>query len=289
MRMEITGHHVEITDSMRAYVVQKFEKLERHFPRAIHAHVVLQIEKERMKAEARISLGRGDVFADAEDDNMYTAVDQLIDKLDRQITKHKERLADRYRKESDKPPSITKPDPEFNHFQPHLSDLLAPERILCRSDVASKKCALEELARLLAQSDETLSPGKIFDCLLARERLSNTGIGNGVAMPHGYLENNKRMVGACIQLRHSIDFDAEDGKPVDLAFSILLPADHRDRCLGHLSGFARMLDDRALKSRLRRMRDPRKMLQLLADHERKHPPSHSILSSPLLNARVGSG
>ncbi|MDT0584109.1 MULTISPECIES: ribosome hibernation promoting factor [Alteromonadaceae] len=92
MQINLTGHHVDITDSLRAYVDTKFEKLERHFDHISNVHVVLNVEKLSQKAEATVHLKGDVVHANAEHNDMYAAIDGLIDKLDRQVIKHKEKL-----------------------------------------------------------------------------------------------------------------------------------------------------------------------------------------------------
>ncbi|MCP3429329.1 ribosome hibernation promoting factor [Opacimonas viscosa] len=92
MQINLTGHHVEITDSLRNYVDTKFEKLERHFDHINNVHVILNVEKINQKAEAVVNLNGGEVFATSENADMYAAIDSLIDKLDRQVIKHKEKL-----------------------------------------------------------------------------------------------------------------------------------------------------------------------------------------------------
>ena len=92
MRLDISGHHVEITDSLRSYVDSKFEKLERHFDHINNVHVILNVEKLSQKAEAKLNVDGGEIFAASENDDMYAAIDALIDKLDRQVIKHKEKL-----------------------------------------------------------------------------------------------------------------------------------------------------------------------------------------------------
>lgn len=99
MQLNITGHHVDITDSLQNYVATKFERLERHFDNVTNVHVILTVEKQRQKAEATIHISGADVFADAENADMYTSIDALVDKLDRQIKKHKEKLQDHHRSE----------------------------------------------------------------------------------------------------------------------------------------------------------------------------------------------
>jgi len=91
MQINLTGHHVDITDSLREYVGTKFEKLERHFDHISNVHVILNVEKLKQKAEATIHLAGGEVFANAQHNDMYAAIDGLVDKLDRQVIKHKEK------------------------------------------------------------------------------------------------------------------------------------------------------------------------------------------------------
>lgn len=91
MQINLTGHHVDITDPLKDYVESKFERLERHFDHVIKVHVILSVEKLRQKAEARIHMNGADVFADAVHEDMYAAIDGLIDKLDRQVLKYKEK------------------------------------------------------------------------------------------------------------------------------------------------------------------------------------------------------
>jgi putative sigma-54 modulation protein len=94
MQLDITGHHLEITDSLRNYVTEKLEKVNRHFDHVGNTHVILSVEKNRMLAEAKLNVTGGELFANAEDEDMYAAIDALIEKLDRQVKKHKEKLTD---------------------------------------------------------------------------------------------------------------------------------------------------------------------------------------------------
>ncbi len=97
MQLTVTGHHIEITPALRSYVTSKMERLGRHFDRVTNLHVVLSVEKLRQKAEATLhASGGADLFANAEHEDMYAAIDALSDKLDRQIKKHKEKLKDHH-------------------------------------------------------------------------------------------------------------------------------------------------------------------------------------------------
>jgi ribosome hibernation promoting factor len=97
MQTNLTGHHIDITPSLRNYVESKFERLERHFDNMTNTHVILTVEKDRQKAEATINVNRGRLFAEAEHEDMYAAIDSLVDKLDRQVKKHKEKLTNHHR------------------------------------------------------------------------------------------------------------------------------------------------------------------------------------------------
>lgn len=99
MQINLTGHHIDITPALRSYVQEKFEKLERHFNNMTNIHVILTVEKERQIAEAEVHVNGRDLFANAENNDMYAAIDGLIDKLDRQVKKHKEKLRDHHNRE----------------------------------------------------------------------------------------------------------------------------------------------------------------------------------------------
>lgn len=92
MQVNLTGHHVDITNSMRAYVDEKIARLERHFDHVTNVHVILSVEKLNKKAEATVHIAGADVFADSTHEDMYAAIDSLVDKLDRQVIRHKEKV-----------------------------------------------------------------------------------------------------------------------------------------------------------------------------------------------------
>jgi putative sigma-54 modulation protein len=93
MQINLSGHHVEVTSSLREYVDTKFLKLERHFDHINNVHVVLTVEKLNQKAEASVHINGGEVFASAVNSDMYASIDTLVDKLDRQILKYKGKIA----------------------------------------------------------------------------------------------------------------------------------------------------------------------------------------------------
>ena len=91
MQISVSGHHIEVTESLRTFVESKFEKLERHFDHVTDVHVVLTVEKLNQKAEAIVQISGAKLFAEDTQEDMYVAIDKLVDKLDRQIIKHKEK------------------------------------------------------------------------------------------------------------------------------------------------------------------------------------------------------
>lgn len=91
MQIIITGHHLEVTDSLKAHTELKFEKLKRHFDNVADVHVILTVEKLDQKAEATVKISGATLFAEDVNSDMYDAIDKVVDKLDRQIIKHKEK------------------------------------------------------------------------------------------------------------------------------------------------------------------------------------------------------
>ena len=95
MQLNISGHHLDITDPIKDYVTNKLSKLERHHDRITSTNVILSVEKLVQKAEATVHVSGGEFFANSEHDDLYAAIDILTDKLDRQLIKHKEKNRDR--------------------------------------------------------------------------------------------------------------------------------------------------------------------------------------------------
>ena len=91
MNLHLSGHHVDVTPAMRDYVTSKFTRITRHFDHVIDVNVILSVEKLKQKIEANVHLSGKDIFVECDDADMYAAIDALVDKLDRQILKHKER------------------------------------------------------------------------------------------------------------------------------------------------------------------------------------------------------
>ena len=96
MQLSISGHHIDVTDSLRDFVTDKLERLERHYDHITNVHVVLSVEKLVQRAEATMHVSGRELFADADSEDLYNAIDMMTDKLDRQLLKHKEKATSRY-------------------------------------------------------------------------------------------------------------------------------------------------------------------------------------------------
>lgn len=145
-----------------------------------------------------------------------------------------------------------------------IADLIKPEHVVARLRATSKKQALQELAK--RASDIIGQPERaIFSVLMKRERLGTTGVGNGIAIPHGKLPNLDRLYGLFARLEHPIDFESIDDRPVDLIFLLIAPeasgADH----LKALARVSRLLRDKAACEKLRGTDDAEALYALLVD------------------------
>ena len=103
MQLTITGHHIDVTPALKKKVESKLAKLEKHFDQLTDIHCVLTVEKLQHKAEATVHVSGGTLYADAIQEDMYAAVDLLVDKLSRQVKKHKEKITDHHAREARKP------------------------------------------------------------------------------------------------------------------------------------------------------------------------------------------
>jgi nitrogen PTS system EIIA component len=150
-----------------------------------------------------------------------------------------------------------------------IDELLTPDSVIPRLRATSKKQALQELAKRAAEVTG-LPERAIFDVLLERERLGTTGVGNGIAIPHGKLPGLSRLYGLFARLEHPVDFDSIDEQPVDLIFLLLAPeaagADH----LKALARVSRLLRDRVICEKLRGADHPYALYALLRERAASH-------------------
>ena len=146
----------------------------------------------------------------------------------------------------------------------HLLDLLAPARVSAGAKASSKKRLLELLAQRLADGDAERERA-LFDSLCQRERLGSTGLGHGVAIPHGRSACISVATGAVLRLAEPVDFGAGDGEPVDLLFALAVPEHFTQQHLVLLAQLAEMFGDEAFRARLRAAPDGEALYRLLAD------------------------
>ena len=105
MNLNLSGHHLEITPAIREHVLSKLGKVKRHFDNVIDVNVILSVDKLKQKAEANVHLSGKTIFVECDDENLYVAIDSLVEKLDRQILKHKEKHTARRHDGSGKQPA----------------------------------------------------------------------------------------------------------------------------------------------------------------------------------------
>ena len=130
-----------------------------------------------------------------------------------------------------------------------IAKLLPTANVLLDLDVGSKKRVFER-AGLLFENNHNIARSLVFDSLFAREKLGSTGLGQGVAIPHGRIKGIKEAVGALVRVREPIPFDAPDGQPVGLIFILLVPERATDLHLQILSELAQMFSDQSFRERL---------------------------------------
>lgn len=130
-----------------------------------------------------------------------------------------------------------------------IAKLLPASNILVDVEVSSKKRMFEQVG-LLFENNQGIARSLVFDSLFARERLGSTGLGQGVAIPHGRIKGLKDPVGAFLRLKTAVAFDAPDGRPVELVFVLLVPEQATEQHLEILSELAQMFSDRELRGRL---------------------------------------
>ena len=152
----------------------------------------------------------------------------------------------------------------------HLIDLLAPTRIVCGANITSKKRLLELLATRLADGESPDVERRIFDSLCCREKLGSTGLGHGVAIPHGRIAGLTAATGCFVRLTEPLAFDSVDAKPVDLIFALAVPEHFTNQHLMLLSQLAEMFSDADFCTRLRNTRECSALYATLSDWQLTH-------------------
>ena len=147
-----------------------------------------------------------------------------------------------------------------------LNDLLTPKRVAVGMTASSKKRALEKISSLLHDGSLELDRNAAFQALVERERLGSTGIGNGIALPHGRLKGLRNPIGAFAILEREMDFDTLDGKPVRIIFALLVPENANEAHLQILSMLAATFSDNDFCDRLLTMESVDEAHQALSDY-----------------------
>jgi len=145
----------------------------------------------------------------------------------------------------------------------NVTNLLAPDRTVVLDNIASKKRLLEHVSELLGSSSTQVTQQAIFDALVNREKLGSTGLGKGVAIPHGRMSGLTEPVCALVRLVTPVDFDAADGQPVDLIFALLVPEDSTEEHLQVLSTIAEIFSNKNICALLRECDDGECLLNQL--------------------------
>ena len=149
-----------------------------------------------------------------------------------------------------------------------LNDIINVDRIKIGINVQSKKRALEVLSQLLAQ--DQLNASDIFDGLISRERLGATGVGYGIAIPHGRITNCKKITGAFIKLDQAVDFNTVDNQPVDTLFALIVPEESTDEHLQVLALLASMFNEETFRQKLHNSNTAEAVNKLLHDWQPSH-------------------
>ena len=143
-----------------------------------------------------------------------------------------------------------------------VAKLLGPADVVLDLQVSSKKRLFEQVG-LLFENQHAIARSVVFDSLFARERLGSTGLGQGVAIPHGRIKGLKEALGAFIRVAQPVPFDAPDGNPVTLVFVLLVPEKATEKHLQLLSELAQMFSDKALREAMTRAPDAAALHQLV--------------------------
>lgn len=164
----------------------------------------------------------------------------------------------------------TVPDAGSEALMSRLAQILSPTNVVVNLPVTSKKRLFEQVG-LLFENSQGIERGRVFDSLFARERLGSTGLGEGVAIPHGRIKGLKEASAAVVRLAQPIAFDAPDGKPVQLLVFLLVPEHATDEHLELLSELAELLSDARIRSALQETTDPVELHRILSTWEPQRP------------------
>ncbi|MGW8183875.1 MAG: PTS IIA-like nitrogen regulatory protein PtsN [Burkholderiales bacterium] len=155
-----------------------------------------------------------------------------------------------------------------------IAKLLPVTNVILDLDVSSKKRVFEQVG-LLFENNHQIARSQVFDSLFAREKLGSTGLGQGIAIPHGRIKGLKEAVGALVRMKQPIPFDAPDGQAVNLIFVLLVPDRATDVHLQILSELAQMFSDKPFRERLLSGTSAAELHQLIAEWQPHAAGQHS--------------
>lgn len=147
----------------------------------------------------------------------------------------------------------------------NIAEIITADRIRICSDIRSKKRALEEVSQLLSSGAAYVSDTEIFTSLINREKLGSTGVGMGIALPHGRMKGVEGAVGALVRLDEGVDFESPDGTPVDIIFGLAVPEEATEDHLKILAGLAELAMQDDFGSRVRAAADAEALHALLGE------------------------
>jgi PTS system nitrogen regulatory IIA component len=145
-----------------------------------------------------------------------------------------------------------------------INDIISLDRTQCSVECHSKKRIFEVISEIAVQQSPELDQVEVLSSLLSREKMGSTGIGHGIAIPHGKIKGLANMIAVIVTSSQPIDFDAIDSKPVDIFFAILVPEEQTDKHLAALSGIARKLSDKNTVKAIRKARNKNEIVAALA-------------------------
>lgn len=148
----------------------------------------------------------------------------------------------------------------------NIGEIINPDRVQFQRDIHSKKRALEEISRLLASGATALDSNEVLVSLSSREKLGSTGLGGGVAIPHGRVRGIENCVGAFLRIGNGVDYEASDDQDVDLVFGLLVPQNCNEEHLKILAHLAEMFLDESFCGKARATTDARALHDLLVGY-----------------------
>ena len=264
MHITVSGHHLDLTDALRAYVLEKMERVERHCDNAAtNAHVILSVEKLEHKAEATLHIAGLDVHADSISHDMYAAIDTMVDKVDRQVRRHRDKRVDKHRgRESSRLLSVTlkKHNPHGNNRtdQPRTCDL--------RCAGQQQKAGARAARRFTRQRPiGTELPGNFRQSDWPRTLGQHRSRTRCRPAPRAFGAKQNSAGALFIKLADGVDFDAIDRQPVHLIFALLVPEHFTDEHLKILAYLAEMFSDQTFCDALTEAQDNDAVHRLIID------------------------